>query len=109
MCGSPHDIGGHKVQHHPRSVRAHAIDMDDQFSIRLPNLGVSPIREWTKDLNTIIAFIEFEPYWETIDEMEATGIPDYRKHRFFGLDSLSLAFRNPSVWPKPDQLVARLR
>jgi hypothetical protein len=79
--------------------------MDDQLSIRPPNLGVSPIGEWTKDLNIIIALIEVESCWETIDEMEATGIPDYRKHRFFGLDSLSLAFRNPSVWPKPDQLV----
>jgi hypothetical protein len=45
MRGSLHDIDGHKVQSHSRSVRVCIIGMDNQFSIRPLNLGVSLIGE----------------------------------------------------------------
>jgi hypothetical protein len=79
--------------------------MDHELLSRPPNLGVSPIGEWAKNLSNIIARIEFGPFQERIDKIEVTGISHYRKSHFFGLDSLSLHFRNLSVRPKPGQLV----
>jgi hypothetical protein len=104
-CGSFHDIGGYKIQSHSRSVMMCVIGMDNQFSIRPPNLSVSPIGEWTNDLSNIIARIEFRTFRENIDEMKATEIPNYRKYHFFELDSLPLFCRNLSIRLKPDQLL----
>jgi hypothetical protein len=73
-----------------------------EFSIRPLNLDVSLIGEWTKELSNIIAHIESEIFRENIDEMEATGSSNYRKHYFFGLDSLSLIFQTFSLWQKSD-------
>jgi hypothetical protein len=73
-----------------------------EFSIRPLNLNVSLIGEWTKDLSNIIAHIESGIFQENIDEMEVTWSPNYRKHYFFGLDSLFLNFQTFSLWPKSD-------
>jgi hypothetical protein len=37
---------------------------------------------------------EFEPFWQDIDQVEASGIPNYRKYHFFRLNRAPLSFRN---------------
>jgi hypothetical protein len=74
--------------------------MNHQFSIRAPNLSSSPIGEQTKDLNNVMVHIEFEPFQQNIDEMKATGSPNYHQHYFIRLNNMSLLFRNLFVPPE---------
>jgi hypothetical protein len=82
--------------------------MDDQVSIRAPNLDSSPIREETKDLSDLMACIEFGIFQESIDEMKTAGIPHYRQHHPFISDSVSLSFRTLFARWKPDEFVVMI-
>jgi hypothetical protein len=59
----------------------------------------------TKNLSYIKARVEFEfefePFWQDIDQMEAAGIPNYRKYHFFRPNRTPLSFGNLPVRLKP--------
>jgi hypothetical protein len=77
------------------------IGMDSQFSIGSPNMISAPIGYLAKNLSYIKARVEFESFWQDIDQVEAAGIPNYRKHHFFRLNRAPLSFKNLPVWLKP--------
>jgi hypothetical protein len=56
--------------------------MDPQFLIGSPNLSSASIGYQDKNLSSIKARVEFEPFWLDIDHIEAAEILNYRKHIF---------------------------
>jgi hypothetical protein len=85
-----------------------AIDMDPQFSIGSPNLSSAPIGQRAKNLSYTKARVEFEPFWQDIDYVEAAGIPNYRKHHFFRLNRAPFSFGNLPVRLNPYEFMVRI-
>jgi hypothetical protein len=53
------------------------------------------------NLSYIKARVDFEPFWQDIDQVKAAAILNYRKHHFFRLNRAPLSFGNLPVRLKP--------
>jgi hypothetical protein len=89
-------------------VRTGVIDMHDQFSIGAPNLSFSTFGQRVKNLSYIITRIEFESFWQDIDQMETARIPNYGEHHVLILDSVPLSFRNLCIRLCPNEFMVRV-
>jgi hypothetical protein len=57
--------------------------------IRLPSLGKDRLFEHNKYICHEIGAVHFGVIWESVDKIEAAGIPYNRKHKLFALNFMS--------------------
>jgi hypothetical protein len=86
-------------------LKINGIGMHDQFSIGAPKLSSSPFGWRVKNLNGIVASVEFESFWQDIDQVETVRISNYSEHHFLGLDSVPLSVRNLCIRLRPNELM----
>jgi hypothetical protein len=85
-------------------VKTGVIGMHDQYSIGAPKLSSSPFGQRVKNLSYIIARVEFESFWQDIDQVEIARIPNYGEHHFLG--SVPLSFSNLCIRLRQNELMA---
>jgi hypothetical protein len=77
----------------------------DQFSPSAPKLSSSPFGQKVKNLSYIAARVEFESFWQDIDQVETTRIPNYDEYHFLRLDSAPLSVKNLCIRLRPNELM----
>jgi hypothetical protein len=53
----------------------------------------------------MVARVEFEFFWQDIDQVEIARTPNYGEHHFLGLESVPLSFRNLCIRLRPNELM----
>jgi hypothetical protein len=85
MWSSFHRVALDKIQRDLSSVRTRVIGVYDEFLIRPSDLSSAPNRKWIKNLSDVATHVEFEPFQEKVDQIEAAGIPNCLDHHFVRL------------------------
>jgi hypothetical protein len=108
MWSSLHGILLQKLQSETWNVPPHVVREDDQFPIGSANLNSAPIREWSANLNYVIAGVEFEPFAENRDDVKAARIPNFDRHLLLRLTCLPFSFWNLCLPSKPDEFIVAI-
>jgi hypothetical protein len=56
-------------------------------------------------MSYMVARVEFESFWQDINQVETARIPSYGERYCLGLDSVQLSFRNLCIRLRPNKLM----